>query len=107
MGRISEKGLENLKNTKLGDKNPNWKGNKVSIPGVHDYIRYRLPRPEKCQCCNEGYPIDLANISQKYQRDISDWEWLCRRCHMTKDGRMKNLKQYSHLKFAVGVDGCL
>lgn len=80
--------------SKLGDKNPNWKGSKVSIGGIHDYVRARFPRPEKCQCCMIGYPIDMANISQEYKRDLNDWEWLCRRCHMIKDGRMKNLRQY-------------
>ena len=84
-----------LKGINVGDKNGQWKGNKVSIEGVHDYVRSRFPRPKKCQCCGVGYPLDMANISQEYKRDVSDWEWLCRRCHMTKDGRMKNLSQFS------------
>lgn len=35
-------------------------------------------------------PLDVANISGKYQRDINDFEWLCRKCHMKKDGRINN-----------------
>jgi len=37
-------------------------------------------------------PYDVANISGKYKRDIKDFEWLCRLCHMTKDGRLEALK---------------
>ena len=33
-------------------------------------------------------PYDLANISQEYRRDVDDFEWLCRSCHMKKDGRI-------------------
>lgn len=96
--------------TKLGERNPNWdgkhslkgsnhpqwKGDKVGIDALHVYIRRRLPKPEKCKDCNSQPPYDLANISNEYKRDVSDWEWLCRKCHMTKDGRMKNLKGKNH-----------
>lgn len=92
--------------SKIGSKNPQWKGNQVGKIGVHDYIKYRLKRPDKCQCCGIRKAVDLANISQEYKRDFSDWEWLCRSCHMLKDGRMKNLKQYSHIKSVVVAVGC-
>lgn len=38
--------------------------------------------------------LDIANVSQRYLRDISDWRWLCRRCHMISDGRVNNLLQF-------------
>lgn len=93
--RISEEGRKSISDSKLGDKNPMWKGNKVGMRALHEYVKNRFPRPSKCQNCNDRYPLDLANISQEYKRDVSDWEWLCRKCHMLKDGRFKNLKQYS------------
>ncbi len=40
---------------------------------------------------NECIPLDLSNKSGKYKRDLIDWEWLCRRCHMIKDGRLDKL----------------
>ncbi len=61
--------------------------------GIHEWIKRRLPKPEACQDCRTVPPRDLANISQEYKRDISDWEWLCRRCHMTKDGRLAAFKE--------------
>lgn len=81
--------------TKLAEKNSMWKGDNVGIKGLHKWIISRFPKTKLCQCCHLKSPIDLANISQQYKRELSDWEWLCRKCHMTKDGRIKNLKQFS------------
>lgn len=78
-----------------GEKNSQWKGNRVKYGALHDYIKWHLPATELCQSCKKVKPYDLANISQEYKRDLTDWEWLCRRCHMKKDGRMNNLKQYA------------
>lgn len=71
----------------IGSKNPAWKGNKVGYHALHSWIRYRLKKPTLCQNCELFPPYDLANISGLYKRDLKDWEWLCRDCHMVKDGR--------------------
>jgi len=77
-----------------GKLNTYWKGDDVGYCGIHRWVeRYKL-KPKYCECCGKVPPYDLANISGEYKRDLDDWEWLCRRCHMTKDGRMNNLKQY-------------
>lgn len=78
--------------SKLRDKNNNWANGGESFTGIHNWGRYNIPKPELCQCCGKEPPRDLANISNEYKKEISDWEWLCRRCHMTKDGRMNNLR---------------
>jgi len=72
-----------------------WRGNNVGYVGLHRWIIRHLSKPNKCQKCNVNPAIDCANKSGKYLRDLSDWEWLCRRCHMLSDGRMGNLKQYA------------
>ena len=82
-----------LKGFQLKEKNPMWKGNKVGMSALHEWIMNRKPKPKLCECCKTNKIYDLANISGKYRRDIKDFEWLCRKCHMTKDGRMKNLKR--------------
>src|SRR3990167_5831000 len=79
---------------RLGSLNPMWKGDKVGIKALHRWVKNRFPKSPFCQLCKQSEPHDLANISQEYKRDLSDWEWLCRHCHMTKDGRFKNLAQY-------------
>lgn len=72
---------------------PNWAGDKVKYAGLHIRIKKLLPKPKECMACGKetGY-LDLANISQKYLHVISDWEYLCRRCHMKKDGRLERIK---------------
>ena len=81
--------------SRIGDKNPNWKGSEVGYSGLHAWISRHKPKPKLCEQCNKKPPSDLANKSGEYRRDINDFEWLCRDCHMTKDGRINNLKQYS------------
>ena len=76
---------------KLGEKNPYWKGDKVTYVALHLWVKTRLPKPEKCQDCNIKPPLDLANITGIYNRELKNWKYLCRRCHMLSDGRMANL----------------
>lgn len=83
-----------------GANNPAWKGDNVTIKALHDWVKWWLPKTKKCQDCKKVPPYDLANISQKYKRDLADWEWLCRKCHMTKDGRIEKLKEMA-LKAAI------
>ena len=44
-----------------------------------------------CENCGEQKSYDLANISGEYKRDINDFKWLCRSCHIKEDGRINNL----------------
>ena len=78
----------------LSEKNVNWKGDKVGYIALHEWVTRRFKKTKLCQNCKERSPFDLANKSGKYKRDIRDWKWLCRRCHMLEDGRMKNLINY-------------
>jgi hypothetical protein len=71
-----------------GDKNPNWKGDGVTYRALHCWVRDHLPKPELCEICHSARPYDLANKSGKYLRDLSDWQYVCRRCHHLSDGRM-------------------
>ena len=84
--------IKRLSLQKMGDKNPNWKGDNVKYVGIHDYIKWHKPKENKCEDCGKETDfLDLANISQEYKRELNDWEWICRRCHMTKDGRIKKI----------------
>jgi len=86
-------GLGNCK-----EKNGMWKGNDVRYIGVHSWIKRHKPKSELCDNCNKVKPYDLANISGKYKRDVNDFKWLCRSCHMKEDGRINNLKQFQIIK---------
>ena len=80
--------------SRIGDKNPVWKGNKVKkTTPLHNWVRRWKPKPDFCEYCHKVPPFDLANISDKansktYTRDFKNWVYICRRCHMNKDGRM-------------------
>ena len=80
----------------FGQLNSNWKGSQIGYAAQHIRMSKLVPKPELCQICGETKPHDLANISGQYLFDLTDWEWLCRRCHMRKDGRLQ--------RFAVRKD---
>ncbi len=87
-----------LKNNKASflkreKNNFQWKGNNVGYNQLHEWVKRRLPKPKLCQECNKIEPIDLANKGV-YNRELKNWEWLCRRCHMLKDGRLKKFLNY-------------
>ena len=77
-----------------GEKNGYWKGDGVQRVQLHRWVRNNLPEPELCQMCNKKPPYDLANITGKYTRDLTNWAYYCRKCHMVSDDRIYNLKQY-------------
>jgi hypothetical protein len=80
----------------LNEGNPNWYGDKVGIAGVHLYIKRRYKKPSSCENCGkETENIDLA-CKGEYTRNIKDYEWICRKCHMVKDGRLNKLHESSH-----------
>lgn len=83
---LALKGKPNLGNR--GHLNGQWKGNQITYSGVHTWVRRHKPKPTSCDRCRKVKGYDWANISQQYKRSLTDWEWLCRKCHMTKDGRI-------------------
>lgn len=85
----------------IGSKNGQWKGNDVSQKALHDYIKYHFENPGKCEICGSTKFVELSNKSNLYFREFKDWEWVCRRCHMTKDGRINNLRQFKPKKIKI------
>lgn len=83
---------------KKGPNSPHWKGNEVSNKVLHKWVERQLGRPKCCSKCGAIGKVDLANISNQYKREVSDWEWLCRKCHMAGDGRLNKFLSYSQTK---------
>ena len=77
-----------------GSKNGQWKETGYGLGSIHEWVIRRKLKPKNCSKCKKVKSLDLANKSGKYLRNLFDWKWLCRRCHMKEDGRMNNLKQY-------------
>lgn len=110
--KLSEEHKEKIRQSKIGEKNPmygrnfteehrrklgiasaaktgenhgTWKGDKVGYAGVHAWVKKILPKPELCQMCKIKPPCDLANITGIYSREVKNWQYLCRKCHMRLD----------------------
>jgi hypothetical protein len=94
-GKLSVESRKKIGIANSAENNGMWKGDDVGLNSLHEWVEHRLPRPYFCKKCERLGSVDLCNISGKYLRDLTDWEYLCRRCHMLSDGRMNNLVQYS------------
>ena len=88
--RLVHKGIS----TNQNEKNGMWKGDNVGYGSLHDWVKRHFPAPEVCDNCRETKKLDLSCVTGKYNRNFSNWKYLCRKCHMESDGRMKNLKQH-------------
>ena len=75
-------------NNSRGEKNHNWKGDKVDYGSLHSWIRRHLSKPTECEHCgkigkkeNNKWNIHWANIDHTYKRNTKDWIALCPKCH--------------------------
>lgn len=88
-----------------GEKHHNWKGELVGYHAVHDWVRIRIGKPEKCNICSienkyikrkNGIiysTLHLSNISGEYKRNLNDWEYLCPKCHSYKDKNRNSISK--------------
>lgn len=82
------------------EKNPKWKGDKVGYVALHAWIKRKLGRQNKCYICSkETNSIDLANISGIYDRNFSNWTFLCRDCHNKFDCRKSSITSEELISF--------
>ena len=59
---------------------------------LHDWVKRRISNPGICIRCNEpSIRMELSN-NGVYDRELKNWEWLCRRCHFYKD----HIKRFWH-----------
>lgn len=84
-----------LKGINEGDKNPLWKGDKVSYRSLHKWVDRKLGQPQQCVSCNDTskHRYHWANISHEYKRDVNDWIRLCPKCHKSYDTNKLTLMQ--------------
>ena len=77
-----------LLNSPFGKNHWNWRGDAVGYSGLHIRIKKSFPKPQNCNLCGKEAKLELANISQKYKLEISDWMWICRSCHMKQEFKL-------------------
>lgn len=96
---------EVMKNKMMGPKNPMWMGGEAGYKAIHMWVRNHKKEVKYCERCKKAPPYDLANISGRYYRNVNDFQWLCRRCHMESDGRLEDFLVWSHLWGKMTSDG--
>jgi len=70
---------------------------------IHLWVRKQWLKKPKIRFCNKCYKkgkLELGNISGKYKKELSDWEWICRKCHnkFHKEGIYANNRFKESLK---------
>jgi hypothetical protein len=68
-----------------GPESPGWRGEDVGYQALHRWVKENRAKPEACEFCGEVSPLDWANKSREYHRDLDDWIALCRLCHRRYD----------------------
>lgn len=73
-----------------GVKSQNWKGDKLTYSGLHDWIKREYGKATKCEnldfCLGKSKTYDWALIKGKsYRRQKTNFLQLCRSCHVRYD----------------------
>lgn len=90
----------------LGEKNVNWKGDKVDYFCLHKWISYHLGPAKKCEFCGSEKNVEWANKSGEYKREFSDFIQLCKKCHCEFDNvKMKIIRDTKTGRFLPKARG--
>jgi len=68
-------------------------GLNMSYRGLHLLIKRNKPKPKYCSICNQEKKLELASINHSYTKNINDWMWLCRSCHILLDKKLKEVEK--------------
>lgn len=94
----TEEVKEKLRKLHLNEGSPTWKGDKVGKSAVHRWVKSRKTKPEVCEHCKIKEATDLSSTNHTYTRNLNEWEWLCRKCHVKKDGGSWKPKKYANTR---------
>ena len=60
---------------------------------LHEWVRRWKPKSLFCEKCGRlTDKLDASSIKHTYERDISKWRWLCRKCHIKVDRNGKEIE---------------
>lgn len=58
----------------------------VTYNYLHKWFRSQVSQPKECELCEKEFKhLEAANISKEYKREINDFIYLCRICHLEVD----------------------
>lgn len=68
---------------------------KMTYTGVHAWIKRVAGQPKYCEICKstDAKAYDWSNVSGKYIRRKTDWQRLCRSCHIKYDDHTTKRKE--------------
>lgn len=74
---------------------PNFNGTVAKYKKLHKWVRKNFSHAKYCDSCliETAKIYDWASIEDRYTKNREDWEYLCRSCHIKKDGRINHLKK--------------
>jgi len=75
-----------------GNKNRQWKGDKISYSPLHSWVRRWLGKAWECVYCGKNKletRIGWASISHRAKRDLNDYISLCTACHSEYDKKVR------------------
>jgi hypothetical protein len=72
----------------IDNKNPAWKGDKVSYKSLHQWIQRKKGKAKMCEKCHSLRKVGWANKDHKYSRNLNDWIELCHVCHGKYDSEL-------------------
>lgn len=76
-----------------GKDAPNWKDN-PNYRTLHRWVNHNKPRVDHCEECGAtDVVLECSCNNHNYTRNFDDYRWLCRKCHMRVDDRIRLLKQ--------------
>lgn len=75
---------------KIDDKNPFWKGYKIGVIGIHQWLRRKFIKKMICEHCGKKgtnpLSIHWAKLPNKYyERKRENFIELCCKCHVRMD----------------------
>ena len=70
-------------------------GSVAQYKSLHKWVNQMFGKPNSCERCSTttAKRYDWATIDNKYTFERSDWERLCRSCHIKSDGRINQLNK--------------
>lgn len=61
--KFSQSTRKKISLSKMNEKNPIWKGDKVGYIALHAWVKRKLVKIKTCENCNKNKSYDLANKS--------------------------------------------
>lgn len=90
----------------IGNLHPNWKGDKACVGAKNKRARNWFKMKEQCDVCGEKAKDRHHIDGDPGNNIISNIMFLCRKCHMTIDERLNNIRVKRELKPPVECNNC-